>query len=127
MRKFNPDTMYHPAGQYFNAVEVEANNRLIYSSGIVGAMDDGSIVKDPEQQIDQAWRNVAAFLKGCNLTTGNLVRMKMHITKQDYIVISKHARIRHLGEHMNCAVTGVIVELFDPDLFIEIDVLAAAN
>ena len=127
MRKFNPKTMYEPAGQYYGAVEVEAGERLIYSSGIVGAKDDGEIIKEPEQQIDQAWKNVAAFLEGCDLTTDNLVRMKTHITKSEYIEISKRARIKHLGEHMNCAVTGIIVELFDSDLCLEIDVIAAGN
>lgn len=127
MKKFNPEGMYKPAGQYFGAVEVNSNDRLIYSSGIIGAWEDGSIVPGPQDQIDQAWRNVLAFINGCGLTTDNLVRMQMHITKHEFIEIRKRARIKHLGDHMNCAVTGLVVELFDPDLYIEIDVIAATN
>ena len=63
------------------------------------------------------------------MTTDHLVGLKMHITKREYIDVSQQARIKHLGERMNCAVTGLIVALFDPDpdLVIKIDVIAAAS
>ena len=71
--------------------------------------------------------NVAGFLEGAGMTTDNLVRLKMHLTDPDLLPLSRDARIRALGEHMHCAVTGVIVSLFDPALVIEIDVIAAAE
>ena len=50
LRKFDPETMYEPAGKYYGAVGVGPGERLIYSSGIVGATDDGSIVSQPEEK-----------------------------------------------------------------------------
>lgn len=125
IKKYDPKTMYPAHGQYFNAVELEPGDCLVFSSGIIGAALDGAVPSDHERQIDLAWANVAHWLEGCGLSVENLVRMKMHLTDDRYLPISKAARIRHLGEHMNCAVTGVIVGLFDPDLVIEIDVVAA--
>lgn len=126
LRKFDPETLYAAHGNYFNAVEVSAGTRLVYSSGIIGATMDGSVIRDPKEQIAQAWRNVAAWLEGCGMTTDHLVRLKMHYARADYVPLSKAARVAALGEHMNCAVSGVIVGLLDPDLVLEIDVIAAA-
>jgi enamine deaminase RidA (YjgF/YER057c/UK114 family) len=124
-RKFSPDTIYPPLGQYHNAVEVGPGERLVFSAGIVGYTRDGDLPADPETQIRQAWKNVAAFLEGCGMTADNLVRLKMHLTDRDLLSVSKAARVAALGEPMRCAVTGVVVGLFDPDLVIEIDVVAA--
>lgn len=124
-RKFNPDTIYEPLGRYHNAVEVGPGERLVFSAGIVGYTGDGGLPTDPAEQIFQAWRNVADFLSGCEMAPENLVRLTMHLTDRDLLTASKKARIAALGEPMHCAVTGVIVGLFDPDLVIEIDVIAA--
>jgi enamine deaminase RidA (YjgF/YER057c/UK114 family) len=124
-RKFDPQTLYAPIGQYHNAVEVRPKERLIFSSGIIGCTPDGILIPDPEGQIEQAWANVKAFLDGCGFGPENLVRLKMHLTDRDHLPISRAARVKTLGEPMHAAVTGVIVGLFDPDLYIEIDVVAA--
>jgi len=124
-KKYSPNTLYQPHGQYHQAVEVGPNESLIYSSGLIGCRADGSVIEDPTQQINQAWKNVAAFLEGCALTVDNLVRLKMHLADADLIPVSREARIRALGEPMCAAVTGVIVQLFDPALVIEIDVIAS--
>ncbi len=125
LRKFNPATLYEPQGQYHNAIEVPAGCRLVFSSGIIGLDQEGQLARDPETQIRQAWANVAAFLAGTGATTDNLVRMTMHLTDADLIPMSKTGRIAALGEAIPCAVTGLIVGLFDPDLVIELDVIAA--
>lgn len=124
-RKFDPETLYAAHGKYHNAVEVGPGERMVFSSGIIGCLPDGSLPPTAEAQMAQAWKNVGAFLEGCGMGPANLVRLKMHLTSADMIAVSKAARIAALGEHMNAAVTGVIVELFDPDLVIEIDVVAA--
>lgn len=125
-RKISPGTIYAPLGQYHNAVEVGPGERLVFSAGIVGYTRDGELLMDPAEQIAQAWRNVADFLSGCGMTPDNLVRLTMHLTDRDLLSVSKDARIAALGEPMHCAVTGLIVGLFDPDLVIEVDVIAAA-
>lgn len=125
MRKFSPATIYPPVGRYYNAVEVGPGERIVFSAGIIGMDISGTLPADPAQQIGQAWENVAAFLRGAGMGPANLVRLTMHLTDRALIPVSREARIRVLGEDMHCAVTGLIVQLFDPDLVIEIDVCAA--
>lgn len=124
-RKFDPSTLYAPIGLYHNAVEVGPGERLVFSSGIIGCDPDGTVPADPKAQIDRAWMNVRQFLEGCGFGPENLVRLTMHLTDRAHIPLSRDARIRALGDHMQAAVTGLVVELFDPDLVIEIDVVAA--
>lgn len=125
LHKFDPETLYAAHGLYHNAVEVPEGMSFFFSSGIIGADAGGHIVKDAPRQIQQAWLNVRAFLDGIGAAPEDLVRLKMHLTDRKHLELSKSARIEALGAHMNAAVTGLIVELFDPDLFIEIDVVAA--
>lgn len=125
LNKFDPGTLYPTHGLYHNAVEVPSGMSLVFSSGIIGADAKGQIVPDADGQILQAWQNVRAFLDGVGAGPKDLVRLKMHLTDRDHLARSKAARIAALGKHMNAAVTGVIVDLFDPALFIEIDVIAA--
>ncbi len=127
VRKFDPETIYPPVGKYYNAVEIGPSERLVCSSGIIGMRKDGVLLNDPNEQIKQAWLNVREFLAGVDMEPANLVRLKMHLTDRDLLSVSREARIHALGEHMHCAVTGVIVSLFDPALVIEIDVWAAGE
>lgn len=125
-RKFDPETMAPPAGLYHNAVEVLPGERLVFSSGIVGYREDGTLPDTAEEQIAQAWRNVGSFLDGVGMNApDHLVRLTMRLTDRAHVTVSKEARIAALGAHMNAAVTGVICQLFYSELFIEIDVVAA--
>ena len=126
VRKFDPRTIYPPLGQYWNAVEVGPGERLVFSSGIIGMTAEGVLVEDPEAQIAQAWANVAAWLEGVGLGPEHLVRLTMRLVDRDLLPASKAGRIAALGVPMHCAVTGVMVGLFDPALVLEIDVCAAA-
>ncbi|WP_286907581.1 RidA family protein [Roseovarius sp.] len=127
LKKYNPETLYSAHGQYYNAIEVPPGTTLIYSSGIIGCDTSGEVIKDAPGQIRQAWLNVKAFLDGTGCLPQDLVRLKMHLTNRANLELSKAARIDALGSHMNAAVTGIVMGLFDPELFIEIDVIAARS
>ena len=123
--KFNPQSIYPPIGKYYNLVELDPGERLIISAGIVGIDENENLVEGPTAQIDQAWKNVASVIKELGLTRENLVKMTLYLTRREHIDICSEAHIRHLGPPQDCAVTGVIVELFDPDLYIEIEIYLA--
>jgi len=120
----NPDGLYAPES-YWNAVEVKAGSDLVFSSGIVGMTADGTIPDEPKAQVDLAWDNLAAFLKDAGLTSENLVRLQMYYASRAVIDLSREARIRVLGDHMGCAVTGIVCGLMDEEFVLEIDLVAA--
>lgn len=98
LHKFAPETFYPAYGLYHNAVGVLAGTSLVFSSSIIGA--DTAAPED-------------------------LVPLMVHLTNRGNLGLSKTACIEALGPHMKSAVPGVIADLFDPALFIEIDVVAA--
>ncbi len=127
LKKYDPPGLYAAHGLYHNAVAVPEGRALVFSSGLIGADDTGAVIADPQAQIARAWRNVAAFLQGIGARTEDLVRLQVHLSDRGYVDDSKAARIDALGAHLNSAVTGAIVSLFDPDLVIEIDVIVAPH
>ena len=124
MKKYNPDTIYEPPGSWVNAVELEAQERLLVTAGIVGITKEGNLIEDPVAQIQQAWQNVGAALKGAAMTPDNLVKLTIYFTSTDHIDASRAAREKVLG-NARCGMTGIVVQLVDPAMVIDIDVYAA--
>jgi len=124
VKKYNPDTIFDPPGNWVNAVELEAGERLLVTAGIVGITRDGELVADPVAQIKQAWKNVAGLLEGAGMTPDNLVKLTIYFTSAEHIDASRAARASALGD-ARYGMTGIIVQLVDPSMVIEIDVYAA--
>ena len=95
------------------------------TAGIVGITPDGKLLEDPVEQMEQAWQNVSALLEEAGLTRENLVKLTTYVTMTEYIAANREARDKGLGGPMDCAAIGIVAELFDPKLVVEIDVIAA--
>ena len=124
MKKFNPENFYDPPGSWVNAVELGGDERLLVTSGVVGITPTGELVEDPEDQIREAWKNVGRMLESAGMSPDDLVKMTVYMTSTNHLPISREAREQMLGE-ARCAMTGVVVQLVDPAMVIEIDVYAA--
>ena len=57
-----PDSVAAPFGPYSHAVEVPPGARLLYISGEVGALPDGTVPEGVEAQADACWQNIIAIL-----------------------------------------------------------------
>ena len=57
-----PDTVTAPFGPYSHAVEVPEGSRLLYISGEVGVLPDGTVPEGIEAQAEACWRNIIAIL-----------------------------------------------------------------
>lgn len=124
LKRFNPTGLYQPE-TYWNAVEVSDSTQLVLSSGIIGLRRDGSLPGNMVEQVNQAWDNVAAFLNGIDRASDDIVALKMYYASRNVVDPSREARVRLYGEQMPSVVTGIIVELMDPNCFLEIDLIVA--
>ena len=125
LKKYNPDTVYQPVAAYFQSVEVPAGARWLITAGQVGIAPDGTLVKDPEAQIEQVWKNVAALLAAADMAPEDLVKLTIYLIDVEHFVTNRKYREAELGG-VKCAATGVLVAgLADPAMVIEVDVYAA--
>ena len=60
--RHTPASVAAPFGPYSHAVEVPEGSRLLYISGEVGVLPDGTLPETIEAQAEACWRNIIAIL-----------------------------------------------------------------
>jgi 2-iminobutanoate/2-iminopropanoate deaminase len=74
--RHTPDTVAAPFGPYSHAVEVVPEDfRLLYISGEVGVLSDGTVPKGIEAQAEACWRNIIAILADAGMGVGELYQL----------------------------------------------------
>lgn len=125
MRKHNPDGIAAPLGAYSHGVEIPANARRLYVSGQVGVASDGTVPESSEEQMELAWVNIEAILASAGMTPADIVKVTTLITRPEDFAVHPKVRKRHLGDN-RAAATGYLVSgLANPELLVEIEVVAA--
>src|SRR5271157_2043157 len=81
--RHTPDTVAAPFGPYSHAVEVPEGSRLLYISGEVGVLPDGTVPKGIEAQAEACWRNIIAILAGAGMGIGDLVKITTYLVRPE--------------------------------------------
>ncbi|MBC8792574.1 MAG: enamine deaminase RidA [Tagaea sp. CACIAM 22H2] len=125
-KTYNPATIAKPTGRYQHAIEVKPGARTLYLSGQVGNLPDGSIPKTIEAQAAAVWANIGAILADAGMGFADLIKITILLTDKSYILPSRAARDKALGDIRPPASTLMIVSaLASPDFMIEIEAIAA--
>ncbi len=125
-KTYNPATIAKPTGRYQHAIEVKQGARTLYLSGQVGNLPDGSIPKTIEAQAAAVWANIGAILADAGMGFADLIKITILLTDKAYILPSRAARDKALGDIRPPASTLMIVSaLASPDFMIEIEAIAA--
>ena len=74
--RHTPDTVAKPFGPYSHAVEVPEGSRLLYISGEVGVLRDGTVPKGIEAQAEACWRDLIAILADAGMGVGDLASIE---------------------------------------------------
>jgi enamine deaminase RidA (YjgF/YER057c/UK114 family) len=127
-KTYHPATIAPPTGRYQHAIEVKQGARTLYLSGQVGILPDGSIPKTIEAQAAAVWANIGAILADAGMGFGDLIKITILLTDKSYILPSRAARDKALGDIRPPASTLMIVSaLASPDFMIEIEAIAAKD
>ena len=121
----NPAGVRAPAGLYSHSAFVKAGSDLVFLAGQVGARPDGTIPDGIEDQADAAFANVVTILKSHGLAASNIVKMQVFVTDRAHRDGVNAARRKHLGEHRPTSTFLVVAGLAQPELKIEVEVIAA--
>jgi 2-iminobutanoate/2-iminopropanoate deaminase len=81
--RHTPNTVAAPFGPYSHAVEVPEGSRLLYISGEVGVLPDGTVPKGIEAQAEACWRNIIAILADAGMGVGDLVKITTYLVRPE--------------------------------------------
>lgn len=129
MKVHNPSTVSPVpekfAAIYSHAIETQLHGcRQLHISGQVGGTADGVFGETFAEQFTQAIKNVEAILAAADMSTDHIVKVVYYLTRREDL--SELVKLRQeLWYGVNPAVTTLLVAgLFEPDWYIEVDVVA---
>jgi 2-iminobutanoate/2-iminopropanoate deaminase len=73
--RHTPASVAAPFGPYSHAVEVPEGSRLLYISGEVGVLPDGTVPENIEAQAEACWQNIIAILADAGMDVEDLVKI----------------------------------------------------
>src|ERR1700680_1580501 len=79
--RHTPSTVAKPFGPYSHAVEVPEGSRLLYISGEVGVLPDGTVPQGIEAQAEACWRNIIAVLADAGMEVEDLVKITTYLVR----------------------------------------------
>jgi enamine deaminase RidA (YjgF/YER057c/UK114 family) len=106
--------------------ECVACGPLVFISGQTGWADN-TISTDFEQQARQTFRNIGYALKAAKLDFKDIVTMTVFLTDARLHPIFSKVRREVLGTNLSASATVAINQLFDPRVWIEIQLTAVRS
>lgn len=126
-KRYTPKSIAAPSSPYSHAVEVPAGARTLHISGQIGIKPDGSAAEGIEAQVEQAWKNLVAILEEAGMGVEDIVRTTTFVTKPDYVAATRPVRAKYLGDLKPASTMLVVAALARPELFFELEAMAAKS
>ena len=120
-----PASVAAPFGPYSHAVEVPEGSRLLYISGEVGVLPDGTVPDGIETQAEACWRNIIAVLADAGMEVEDLVKITTYLVRPEDAAAAGAARAKHFGDARPGSATIIVKALVNPVWLIEIEAVAA--
>lgn len=123
----NPDSVAPPHGAYSNVATVCAGADILFISGQLGVMPDGTMVAGAQAQYEQALRNVVAILDAEGVALGGLVKITTYLVQAIDVEAVRAIRRRILPDAVPAATLVYVAALGAPDRLVEVDAIAARH
>jgi 2-iminobutanoate/2-iminopropanoate deaminase len=112
-------------GRYSDAVETAAGLRWLYTAGTPGLSPTGKLSESFTEQARQAWENVVAVLHKAGMGPEDIVKVTTSLTRSEDISAYAEVRSSFLGQLRPAFMLSIVNQLIRPDMFVEIEVIAA--
>ena len=121
----NPSTVASPLSAYCHAVETTGAKRWLHVSGQVGVNADGEVAGDTRAQMQACWRNIFEILASAGMGAEHIVKVTCLLTDSADIALYRETRDAALGGRETASTMYVVAGLANPQLKVEIEVVAA--
>ena len=81
--EIRPESMAPPAAQYAHAVAVDGAQRLVFTSGVVPTMPDGTVPAGVEGQVRVVWANLLNILREAGLGVTDIASITTYVVAAD--------------------------------------------
>ncbi|MEU0569115.1 RidA family protein [Nonomuraea sp. NPDC005983] len=131
VRRWSPAGLAPPIGQYSHLAGVPADHELVFISGQVGALDDGTLAgPDAESQTRQAFANIETLLASLGAEPGHLVKLLTLVAGTEHLDGCRVARTEVFARwypdgDWPAHSLAVVAALAAPELAVEIEGVAA--
>jgi enamine deaminase RidA (YjgF/YER057c/UK114 family) len=131
IRRWSPTGLAAPIGQYSHLAAVPSDHELIFISGQVGALEDGTLAgPDAEAQTHQAFENIRRLLASLGAGPANLVKLLTMVSAREHLAGCRLAREAvfaawYPGGDWPAHSLMVVDSLAAPELTVEIEGVAA--
>ena len=131
IRRWNPSSVAAPAGQYSHLAAVPAGHELVFVSGQLGLLPDGTLAgADAETQTRQALANIQDLLAAAGSGPEHIVKFLSLIAGTEHLAGSRTARSEIFAEwypdgDFPAHSLMVVTQLAAPQFAVEIEAVAA--
>ncbi|GAA4603740.1 RidA family protein [Actinoallomurus liliacearum] len=131
IRRWSPDGLAPPIGQYSHLAAVPADHELVFVSGQVGVAEDGTLAgPDARSQTRQAFANIGRLLDSLGAGPEHLVKLLTFVAGTEHLEGSRLAREEVLSAwypdgDWPAHSLMVVAALARPDLTVEIEAVVA--
>jgi 2-iminobutanoate/2-iminopropanoate deaminase len=127
--EIRPETMAPPAANYAHAVAVDGAQRLVFTSGVVPTMPDGTVPPTVEGQARVVWANLLNILRDAGLSTRDIASITTYVVAsddlEDRLAAVMAVRDEVMGEHRAASTLVTVPALARAEWQMEISLVAA--
>jgi len=127
--EIRPESMAPPAANYAHAVAVDGAQRLVFTSGVVPTMPDGTVPPTVEGQARVVWANLLNILRDAGLGTRDIASITTYVVvaddMDDRLAAVMAVRDEVMGEHRAASTLVTVPALARAEWQMEISLVAA--
>jgi 2-iminobutanoate/2-iminopropanoate deaminase len=116
-----------PPGPWSNAIEVRPGARYLFTCGLVGVRQDGTMEEGIEAQAVRIFENIHILLREANMDMSHVVKIISYLVDVADQPAYAKARAPYLGTARPAMTMLGISELAHPLLRLEVEVIAAKH
>ena len=115
-----------PNNSYSNrTVEIPPNSRILFISGQTATDENGKTPSDPDTQAEIVYKKIMESLDQASMSIEDLVKTTVYITDPKYITSVYKAGQKYNPNSKQAGTLVYVKALASPEVFIEIEAVAA--
>jgi enamine deaminase RidA (YjgF/YER057c/UK114 family) len=127
--EIQPEHMAPPAAKYAHAVKVDQVQSLVFTSGVVPTMPEGTVPASMEGQARVVWANLLEILRAAEMNAANVVSITTYVvaspTLSDDLAAVMAVRDEVMGSHRVASTLVTVPALARAEWLMEISLVAA--